>query len=78
MTRASSDITIDRLVLDIPGVTPARAASLAQDIGERLAMCGLTGSGLTGDFARVSVTLASGDDAELAQRIVAALMERLT
>jgi hypothetical protein len=73
VTRARSDIVIDRLVLDIPGVGPDRAASLARDIGERLALCGLTG-----EFARVDVTLASGDHAGLAQRIVAALMERLT
>jgi hypothetical protein len=73
MSQGFSDITIDRLVLDLPGVSPARAASLAQGIGERLAM-----SGLTGEFAQVNVTLASGDGAELAQRIAAALMERLT
>jgi hypothetical protein len=73
MSQGFSDIAIDRLVFDIPGLGSGRAASLARDIGERLAT-----SGLTGEFSRISVTLAPGDDADLAQRIVAALMERLT
>lgn len=70
-----SEVKIDRLVLDIPGLDPAQAKRLALEIGERLA-----GSGLAGDHANIGIALGSmGDNrADLAARIVAALMERLT
>jgi hypothetical protein len=68
------EVRIDRLVLDIPGLDPARAQGLAAGIAERLAQ-----TGLSGDHARVGITLGpvGASEAELAGRIVAALMERL-
>jgi len=70
----AAEVTIDRLVLDIPGLDPAQAAGLASDVAERLAR-----AGLAGEHARVGVTLGpvGGSQAELAARIAAALMERL-
>ncbi len=69
-----AEVTIDRLVLDIPGLDPAQAAGLASDVAERLAR-----SGLAGERARVGITLGpvGGNQAELAARIAAALMQRL-
>jgi hypothetical protein len=69
-----SDVTIDRLVLDIPGLAPAEAKTLAKEIGERLSV-----AGLAGEHARVGVTLGpvGGSQRELAARIAAVLMERL-
>jgi hypothetical protein len=69
-----ADVVIERLTLDVPGLDPADARALAAAIGERLAR-----SGLAGDHARIGVTLGpvGGGQAELAQRIAAALMERL-
>jgi hypothetical protein len=70
-----ADVVIERLTLDVPGLDPADARALAAAVGERLAR-----SGLSGDHARIGVTLGpvGGGQAELAQRIAAALMERLT
>jgi len=69
-----AEVTIDRLVFDIPGLDSAQAAGLASDVAERLA-----GAGLAGDHARVGVTLGpvGGSQAELGARIAAALMQRL-
>jgi hypothetical protein len=69
-----TDIIIERLTLDVPGLDPADAKDLAAAIGERLAA-----SGLSGDHATIGVTLgeAGGGQAALAQRIAAALLERL-
>ncbi len=68
------EVRIDRLVLDIPGLDPAQARALALGIAE-----GLAGSGASGAHKAVSVPLAAanGPPADLAARIVAALMERL-
>ena len=69
-----AEVKIDRLVLDIPGFDPERAGPLAAQVGERLAR-----AGLSGDHAKIGITLGpvGGSEAELAARIVAALMERL-
>jgi hypothetical protein len=69
-----ADVVIERLTLDVPGLDPADARALAAAIGERLAR-----SGLSGEHARIGVTLGpiGGGQAELAQRVAAALMERL-
>jgi hypothetical protein len=71
----SPDVRIDRLVLDIPGFDPAQVQGLAAAIGERLAR-----AGLSGEHARIGITLGpqGGSQADLAARIVAALMQRLT
>jgi hypothetical protein len=68
------EVTIDRLVFDIPGLDPTQAAALASDVAERLAR-----AGLAGEHARVGITLGpvGGSQAELAARITAALMQRL-
>jgi hypothetical protein len=70
----TAEVKIDRLVLDIPGLDPMRAKELAQDIGDRLAQVGLSG-----EHAKIGITLGpiGGSEADLAARIVAALMERL-
>jgi hypothetical protein len=62
-------------VLDIPGFDPAQVQGLAAAIGERLAR-----AGLSGEHARIGITLGplGGSQADLAARIVAALMQRLT
>ncbi len=68
------EVRIDRLVLDIPGLDPAQARSLALGIAE-----GLAEAGASGEHKSVSVPIASGNlpPDQLAARIVAALMERL-
>jgi len=70
----AAEVTIDRLVLDIPGFDPAQAAGLASDMAERLAR-----AGLSGEHARIGVTLGplGVSQAELGARIAAALMQRL-
>ncbi len=68
------EVRIDRLVLDIPGLDPGHARALAHGIAE-----GLAKSGASGAHGAVTVSLAAanGPPADLAARIVAALMERL-
>jgi hypothetical protein len=68
------EVRIDRLVLDIPGLDPSHARALARGIAE-----GLAKSGASGAHGAVTVSLAeaNGPPADLAVRIVAALMERL-
>jgi hypothetical protein len=71
---SGAELRIDRLVLDIPGLDPAQARRLAQGIAE-----GLVAAGASGEHAAVSVPLADAHatPADMAARIVAALMERL-
>jgi hypothetical protein len=71
---AVPEVRIDRLVLDIPGFDPAGGRALALGIAE-----GLAKAGAKGEHATVAVPLAAvnAPPAELAARIVAALMERL-
>ena len=68
------EVRIDRLVLDIPGLDPSQARALAHGIA-----AGLAKSGASGEHQSVTVPLAAADGppADLATRIVAALMERL-
>jgi hypothetical protein len=75
---AAPEVRIDRLVLDIPGLDPAQARALALGIAEGLADAGVK-AGAGGERAMVSVPLAGavGAPADLAARIVAALIERL-
>jgi hypothetical protein len=73
--RAGPEVRIDRLVLDIPGLDPAQGRALALGIAE-----GLAKAGASGEHNAVSVPLAEAvgsAPADLAARIVAALMERL-
>jgi hypothetical protein len=70
-------VRIDRLVLDIPGLDPGQGRALALGIAEGLAAANVEGPG--SERATVSVPFASAVDtpADLAARIVAALVERL-
>ena len=71
--RQPNDVHIDRLVFDIPGLDPAHAHRLAEGIAAALAM-----SGASGQHEKLEVPLAlPGATPDLAQRIVAALMQRL-
>ena len=78
---AVSQMKIDRLVLDIPGLDPAQARALALGIAEGLADAGRKSgalAGASGDHAAISVRLAdAGVPADLAAKVVAALIERL-
>jgi hypothetical protein len=70
----TQDVHIDRLVLDIPGFDPAQARALALGIAD-----GLARTDAKGEHGTVSVSLAEahGTPADMAARIVAALLERL-
>lgn len=68
------EVRIDRLVLDIPGLDPNHARALAHGIAEGLAKSGASGAQKS---VAVSLAEANGPPADLAIRIVAALMERL-
>jgi hypothetical protein len=72
--KESPDVQVDRLVLDIPGLNAAQARSLAFGIGERLA-----GASLSGEHAKIEIELGptGARQADLADRIVAAVIERL-
>jgi hypothetical protein len=78
---AAPQMKIDRLVLDIPGLDPAHARALALGIAEGLADAGRKSgalAGATGDHAAIGVRLAdAGVPADLAAKVVAALIERL-
>ena len=78
---AAPQVKIDRLVLDVPGLDPAHARTLALGIAEGLADAGRKAgalAGASGDHAAISVRLAdAGVPADLAAKIVAALIERL-
>lgn len=65
----ASDVSIGRLVLDIPGMDAEQAARLAEQIGRGLA-------GRTGAFDTLVVTVEGGQDA-LAERILKALHRRI-
>jgi hypothetical protein len=69
----TGELSIDRLILDMPGLDAEHAVALAGRIGEGLADS-------SGDFASLSVQLDSvpGETPErLAARIVAALLQRI-
>ena len=67
-------IAIDRLVLDVPGLTPTGAEAIGQAVGERLARAGIKDAP-----PRIGITLGpiGGTDAQLAERVAAAILERL-
>jgi hypothetical protein len=78
---SAPQVRIDRLVLDIPGFDPTHARALALGIAEGLADAGRKAGaldGAAGDHAAISVRLAdAGPPADLAAKVVAALIERL-
>jgi len=63
-------VTIDRLVLDIPGIDARQARTIAEGLALRLGMAGLAGM-------HDSVTIELDGDQDLPARIAAALRERL-
>ena len=69
-------VTIDRLVLDIPGFDPANAGALAEGIAAALASGGMTGRHLAAPVT-VSLEAAALPLDALAAHIAAALRERL-
>jgi hypothetical protein len=71
---ATPAVTIDRLVLDIPGLTQTEAIAVAQEVGERLARAGISDAP-----PKIGITLGpiGGSRAQLAARIAAAVLERL-
>jgi hypothetical protein len=70
----AATVTIDRLVLDIPGLDPASASRLAEGLAQRLAL-----AEVSGEYQRIGITLSAADVGQdvLVDRIAAALMERL-
>jgi hypothetical protein len=69
---SGTDVKIDRLVLDIPGLDAVAAQRLAAGIGAKLAE-----KTLSGKYPRIDITLEPGSEEDLAARIAAALMARL-
>ena len=68
-------VTIDRLVLDLPGIDAAAARDLALGIAD-----GLAGAAITGDHERLSVTIdpaAAAQPQRLAAHIVQSLLRRI-
>ena len=63
-------VTIDRLILDIPGIDAGQARAIAEGLALRLGTAGLAGM-------HDSVTIELVGDQDLAVRIAAALRERL-
>ena len=70
-----TDVSIGRLVLDIPGLDAAAAREVALGIAE-----GLAGAGLTGEHAAMPLILdprPGEPPARLAARIVQSLLQRI-
>jgi hypothetical protein len=70
-----SVVTIDRLVLDLPGIDAAAARDLALGIAE-----GLAGAAIDGDHAALSVTIdpaLATQPQRLAAHIVQTLLQRI-
>jgi hypothetical protein len=71
------DILIERLVLDIPGLTPAQAEELSQHVGKGLS----NAEPKDGDFESLVVELndqaASRDLHRLAEDIVDSIMQQI-
>jgi hypothetical protein len=67
-------VTIDRLILDLPGIDAAAARDLALGIAD-----GLAGAGIDGDHERLSVTIdpAAAAPQRLAAHIVQSLLRRI-
>jgi hypothetical protein len=68
-------VTIDRLILDLPGMEAAAARDLALGIAD-----GLAGAGIDGDHERLSVTIdpaAASQPQRLAAGIVQSLLRQI-
>jgi hypothetical protein len=81
------EILIDRLVLEVPGLTPAAAEQLAKKVGEGLANAASTGTAKPaqgGDFSHLTVNwedhldnLDGSNMPRLADAIVQAVMRQI-
>ncbi|WP_068076537.1 hypothetical protein [Novosphingobium lentum] len=72
---ATTGVTIDRLILDLPGMDAVAARELALGIAE-----GLAGAGLDADHAGLSVTVdpaVAAQPQRLAAHIVQTLLQRI-
>jgi hypothetical protein len=70
-----SDVAIDRLVLELPGMDAAAAREVALGVAEGLAVAGLSGEHA---LAPVTIVPRSGEaPARLAARIVQSLLQRI-
>ena len=70
-----TDVTIDRLVLDLPGMSAEAARALALGVAE-----GLAGAAISGDFDSLSVNVdpsAAKTPADLSAHIVQTLLQRI-
>ncbi len=65
------NVTIDRLVFDMPGLAPEQAARIAEQIGHGL-------QGHSGEFGTLVVTVDEGEPDRLASRVLAALRPRIS
>lgn len=71
-----TDVAIDRLILDLPGMDAVAARALATGIAE-----GLAGARIGGDLDRLSISLdpaaAAASPAGLSAHIVQTLLQRI-
>jgi hypothetical protein len=66
----NGNVSIGRLVFDIPGLAPEQAARIAEQIGSGLV-------GLSGEFGTLTVILDESEPERLASRVLAALRQRI-
>jgi hypothetical protein len=66
----NGNVSIGRLVFDIPGLAPEQAARIAEQIGRGLL-------GRSGEFSTLAVTVDEGAPDRLASRVLAALRQRI-
>ncbi len=71
-----TDVTIDRLVLDLPGLSEGAARALALGVAE-----GLAGARIDGDFETLTVTVdpktGAASPTSLSAHIVQTLLQRI-
>lgn len=70
-----TDVTIDRLVLELPGMTAEAARALALGVAE-----GLAGASISGDFDTFTISVdpaAAKTPAGLSAHIVQTLLQRI-
>jgi hypothetical protein len=66
----NGNVSIGRLVFDIPSLAPEQAARIAEQIGRGLI-------GLSGEFSTIAVTVDEVEPDLLAARVLAALRQRI-
>jgi hypothetical protein len=71
------DIFIDRLVFDIPGLTPAQAAELSEHVGKGLADAKPKDGSVKSVVVELNDAAASQDLPRLANAIVDSIMQQI-